>query len=267
MMNKPEDFLVLLHSMALFNPYVVAGEYWRLFSSMFMHWGIIHLAVNMYALYSIGRELEPVMGKARFALLYFATGIAGGLASLFFNLYAISVGASGAIFGLYGFMIMWQVLANFRNRQQLTNILINFLIFVVINYAIAQSANVDTPAHIGGFLMGVSLSLLNFLGLLIPVFQWALLVAALPFLILGVPETQLKYYNIFQTVVQSDGDISRIYNQMLTDEQRADSLSFVKPHWDSAAEQLKVLGRVPTKLASDTTTLSHYITYRAAEVD
>ncbi len=234
---------------------------------MFMHWGIIHLAVNMYALYSIGRELESFLGRARFALLYFITGIAAGLSSLLFNLYTVSAGASGAVFGLFGYMIVWQVLANFRNRKILVSVLINFLIFVVINYAIAKNANVDTPAHIGGFVMGALLSLINFFGILIPAIQWAALMAIIPFVVLLVPRDQLDYYNVFQRVVDAEDRLQRVYNQMLTDQQRADSLSLILPKWDSAQLQLKGLTSVPEKLARDTSILDQYISLRKAEVN
>lgn len=267
MFNRPQDFLVILFTSANFNPFTVGGEYWRLFSSIFMHWGIIHLAVNMYALYVIGRELEPFMGTQRFALLYFITGIAAGLSSLLFNLYTVSAGASGAVFGLYGYMIMSQVFANFRNRRLLSSVMINFIIFIAINYVIGRQANVDTPAHIGGFVAGALLSLINFFGLLIPVLQWAAVAIVMPFLVLAVPKVQLQYYNVFQVVINTEDRLQRVYNQMLTDDQRSDSLNYILPQWDSAAVQLKRLANVPAGLINDTTILSQYISFRREEIN
>ncbi|HEX5170886.1 MAG TPA: rhomboid family intramembrane serine protease [Cyclobacteriaceae bacterium] len=265
--NRPEDFFFVLFTGANFNPFTVDGDYWRLLTSMFMHWGILHLAVNMYALYSVGRELEVFLGKSRFMLLYFITGIGAGLSSLIFNLYVVSAGASGAIFGLFGYMITWQVLTNFQNRKQLQSILINFVIFLVVNYVIARNVNVDTAAHIGGFVMGTVLSLLNFFGLLIPLSQWIMLSLIIPFMVLLVPKDQLNYYNIFQKVVDTERRLQRVYNQLLTDHQRADSLALILPRWDSVHYQLKNLKHVPPGLANDTTILNHYISLRKAEVN
>ena len=267
MFNRPQDFIVILFTGANFNPFTVGGEYWRLFSSIFMHWGIIHLAVNMYALYVIGRELEPFMGTQRFALLYFVTGIAAGLSSLLFNLYTVSAGASGAIFGLYGYMIVWQVLGNFRNKRLFSSVLVNFLILIAISYVIGSHANVDTPAHIGGFVTGALLSLINYFGLLIPVFQWAILATVMPSLVFAVPRVQLQYYNVFQRVVNAEDHLQRVYNQMLTDDQRGDSLNYIIPQWDSASLQLKQLSDVPAGLINDTTILSQYISFRREEVN
>src|SRR5690606_18253769 len=141
--NRNVDFLFMLDSGANFNPFVVRGEYWRLFTSMFLHWGILHLAVNMYALYGIGKLLEGFLGPLRLAVFYLITGLSASVSRLYFNVYSVSAGASGAIFGLYGYMIMQQVLANFSNRRALRSIAFNFVIFVVVNYAISKQVNVD----------------------------------------------------------------------------------------------------------------------------
>src|SRR6188768_4500154 len=84
MMNKNVDVLAILSAGANLNPLTLGGEPWRIFTSMFLHYGIIHLAVNMYGLYSLGRILEPPLGAPRFLLVYFLCGTAAGLASLIF---------------------------------------------------------------------------------------------------------------------------------------------------------------------------------------
>src|SRR5690606_1394653 len=212
---------------------VVRGKYWRLFASMFLHWGIVHLAVNMYALYGIGQLLEEFLGPLRLLLFYLISGLAAGMASLFFNVYSVSAGASGAIFGLYGYMIMQQVLANFRNRQALRSIAFNFIVFAVVNYAISRQVNVDNAGHIGGFIAGTTLCLLNFLGFLITTWQQAALVVLIPMTVLLVPKDQLNYYEIFNRITDAGLRLESINAQLLTDDQRADSLNKnVLPRFD-----------------------------------
>ncbi len=87
---------------ANFRPITLAGEWWRLLTSCFLHIGIIHLLMNLYALMYIGIQLEPHLGKTRFLAAYLLTGIAGSANSLYWHEFTVSAGASGAIFGMYG---------------------------------------------------------------------------------------------------------------------------------------------------------------------
>ena len=95
--------------LALWGPAVGAqGEYWRLVTSGFMHAGLLHLAFNMYALYWLGSMLEPALGRARFIALYFAALLCGSLGVLLLSPGAVTVGASGAVFGLMGAAFVFQ---------------------------------------------------------------------------------------------------------------------------------------------------------------
>ena len=105
MMNKGSDVIAILQAGANLNPFTLGGQPWRIITSMFLHFGIIHVVVNMYALWNLGTLLEPGIGSLRFTLLYVITGLSSGIASLIFNEYVISAGASGAIFGLYGYVL------------------------------------------------------------------------------------------------------------------------------------------------------------------
>src|SRR5688572_27654621 len=98
MMDSNLDVLAILHAGANLNPFTLGGQPWRIITSMFLHFGIIHLAVNMYALYALGTQLEPAVSTIRFLLIYFFCGIAAGLASLVFIIYTPSAGPSGALF-------------------------------------------------------------------------------------------------------------------------------------------------------------------------
>lgn len=82
-----------------------SGQWWRLFTCTFLHIGLIHLLFNMYVLWDIGRFIERLIGAAGFAAVYLLAGLAGSIASMWWNPFVVSAGASGAIFGLYGCLI------------------------------------------------------------------------------------------------------------------------------------------------------------------
>jgi membrane associated rhomboid family serine protease len=86
----------------LFGPFVAAGDWWRLFTSMFLHYGPIHLAFNMLALWWFGSAVEGVLGRGRYLLLYIVSGLAGSAGALLFSPESATVGASGALFGILG---------------------------------------------------------------------------------------------------------------------------------------------------------------------
>ena len=179
---------------------------------MFLHYGIIHLAVNMYALYTLGTLLEPAMGTKRFLLLYFFCGIAAGLASLIFLVYIPSAGASGAIFGLFGYQLGAEIIGNFHDRRRLVNVFLNFVVFVLINGYIATKVNVDVAGHIGGLLAGLLLATFHFK------FHWfieekflTLLLVLLASTLLLLPKDQVRYYRIFQQVLKTDDRINSFY--------------------------------------------------------
>ena len=140
------------------------GEWWRLVASMFMHYGIIHIAVNMWALRQVGAFFEKLQGRAIYALTYLACGIAGGLASIYWNADnpVWSAGASGAIFGIYGAVLGYML----RNRRTLPAvihgpIIKSTLVFAVYNIGFgAVVPGIDLSAHIGGFVCGAVYGLL-----------------------------------------------------------------------------------------------------------
>lgn len=146
---------VLLAWGANFRPLTIEGESWRLFTSMFLHIGIFHLLMNMYALIFIGIILEPLIGKARFISAYIVSGIIGSVASVVWNAFTVSAGASGAIFGMYGvFLALLSTNFSFRNIQK--SLLISILVFVLYNLFLGfTKTEVDNAAHIGGLLSGL----------------------------------------------------------------------------------------------------------------
>ena len=102
-----------------FGPLTTSGQWWRLVSSIFLHFGVLHLALNMWALYVGGRLAERLFGSRAFALIYFAAGISGSLSSLLWNPAVNSAGASGAIFGVYGAMLAFFFVRTRQYRHRL----------------------------------------------------------------------------------------------------------------------------------------------------
>jgi len=141
---------------ALVPELVARGEVWRLVSSMFLHSGFVHLALNMLSLYFLGAFVEIAFGRARFLALYLTSGLAGGLAYLYFGAFGGSVvGASGAIFGLLGGVLGYSLR---RGTFSWQNPLIRqLLILTALNLYIGFSVpNISNAAHIGGLLSGLA---------------------------------------------------------------------------------------------------------------
>jgi rhomboid protease GluP len=135
---------------------VAQGEAWRLLSSMFLHAGFAHLALNMLSLYFLGSFIEGAFGRGRYLALYLLSGISGGLAYLYFGAFdGAAVGASGAIFGLLGGVLGYSLR---RGTFSWQNPLIRqLLILLALNLYLGFSiANISNTAHIGGLLGGIA---------------------------------------------------------------------------------------------------------------
>jgi membrane associated rhomboid family serine protease len=144
----------LFRKLALFGPSVADGDYWRLVTSGFLHAGILHIAFNMYLLWILGQLLEPALGSRRFAALYAASLLAGSFGALLVEPNALTVGASGAIFGLMG-------AAAVELRARGANILqtdIGLLIIFNLGLSFVLS-NISVGGHIGGLVGGVLVGL------------------------------------------------------------------------------------------------------------
>jgi rhomboid protease GluP len=163
-------FIMILCGVSVFSPTVeslidwggnintltFSGEQWRLLTNIFLHGGLIHLIINTYALIHIGRFLEAHLQKFTYLLAYISSGILASIASCYFNDYIVSVGASGAIFGMYGFfgalLIFKQVNIQPEVRKKLIKSIGTFIVFNLI-YGFTKSG-IDNPAHIGGLISG-----------------------------------------------------------------------------------------------------------------
>ncbi|PWA47091.1 Peptidase S54, rhomboid [Artemisia annua] len=144
------------------------NQAWRLVSCIWLHAGVVHLLANMLSLVFIGIRLEQQFGFARVAVIYMLSGIGGSVLSTLFIKNNISVGASGALFGLLGAMLS-ELLTNWTIYANKAAALTTLVIIILINLAVGILPHVDNFAHIGGFLTGF---LLGFVLLLRPQFAW-----------------------------------------------------------------------------------------------
>jgi rhomboid protease GluP len=152
---------LLLRLGANHEPAVEAGQYWRLLTSVFLHLGLLHLAVNCWALYQLGSLLEIWLGSARLALVFLVSGLAGSLASVVFTLAGtngVSAGASGAIFGILGALIAFLARRRDRLRPAARSLLWQLLFWAGVNVVLGIRVEIiDNAAHMGGFAAGLAL--------------------------------------------------------------------------------------------------------------
>jgi membrane associated rhomboid family serine protease len=134
---------------ALYGPLVAAGDWWRLITAAFLHYGPIHLLLNMLALWWLGAPVELAIGRVRFLVLYLAAGLAGSAGALIATPLSPTVGASGAIFGLLGagLILEWRATGRLAG---------NYLTLIVINIAFTLAVpNISIGGHLGGLVAGI----------------------------------------------------------------------------------------------------------------
>jgi rhomboid protease GluP len=148
---------------------ILTGQWWRLLTATFVHVGLLHIATNMWCLWNLGLLGEPLLGPGGLIVVYLVTGIAGNLLSLLFNVMArdgvsVGAGASGAVFGIAGILIV--LLSNKKlpiPAFELNRLRRSVIQFAVLNLVLGIGANftsivrIDNHAHIGGFLSGLAL--------------------------------------------------------------------------------------------------------------
>ncbi|MGN6475006.1 MAG: rhomboid family intramembrane serine protease [Mycobacteriales bacterium] len=131
---------------------VAHGQWYRLFTAAFLHYGILHIAFNMFALWSVGPQLEAALGRLRFGVLYLLAGVGGGLLSVAIGpQFEQAAGASGAIFGLFAAFYVVARHLNLNAGPIATTIVLNLVLTFTI-------ANIDWRAHVGGLVVGAAVA-------------------------------------------------------------------------------------------------------------
>jgi len=141
---------------ANYGPKTLGGQWWRLFSCMFLHFGIIHIAFNMWVLWDIGQLIERLVGNIGFLIIYLLCGLSGSLASVYWNPNVVSAGASGAVFGMFGVLLGYLALQRhsvpMNVVKQLRSSGTTFLVYNLIFGFMVRF--IDNAAHIGGLVAG-----------------------------------------------------------------------------------------------------------------
>jgi rhomboid protease GluP len=140
-----------------YGPLTIGGQWWRLITAMFIHLGLLHLLVNMWCLYHLGTLAEQIYGGPSVLSLYLLTGVAGGIASLMKNPSILSAGASGAVFGLAGAVIVTLCLGKLpAPPRELKVLLLSLIAFAGYNLTFGFiRGGVDNGAHVGGLVSGL----------------------------------------------------------------------------------------------------------------
>jgi membrane associated rhomboid family serine protease len=135
---------------ALFGPLVAQGDWWRLFTTAFLHYGPIHLGFNMLFLYWVGTPVEQYLGRTRFLIVYLVSGLAGSAGALVFAPNAVTVGASGAIFGILGAALVLERQGSYvLGGSAMGLIIINLVLSFVLS-------GISIGGHIGGLIGGAA---------------------------------------------------------------------------------------------------------------
>ena len=145
----------LIDSYAKINSEIERGQWYRLITATFLHAGFLHIFLNMYSLFAVGPAVVQIFRRSGFIATYFLTGITGSLLSFWLS-NSVSIGASGAVFGLVGALLSFAIIS--RNRV----VIQEFAMIIVINFAFGIFANgyIDNWAHLGGLLGGLVIGLL-----------------------------------------------------------------------------------------------------------
>jgi membrane associated rhomboid family serine protease len=144
----------------LYGPFVAEGEWYRLLTGGFLHASLVHVGFNMFALYFLGRLLEPSIGTPRFLAVYFASLFGGALGALLLSPDALTVGASGAIFGLFGATFL---IARDRGFDAVASS-IGVILLLNLAFSIAGSSRISLGGHLGGLAAGVVCALVILAG-------------------------------------------------------------------------------------------------------
>ncbi|MDQ6827183.1 MAG: rhomboid family intramembrane serine protease [Candidatus Eremiobacteraeota bacterium] len=150
----------LLDHGAIYGPSVLHGEYWRIATGTFLHSGILHIVFNMLALYQVGLLVERLVGAPRMFLIYSLSALGAGVSVLKFNFDVPVVGASGAIFGLFGALLAIGLRLGAPGRILVSQALPIIALNILFGFSVRNIAN---SAHIGGLLTGFAAGFLLFI--------------------------------------------------------------------------------------------------------
>lgn len=236
---------------ANFRPFTSNGEWWRLITCVFLHINVIHLVFNMLALAYVGVYLEPILGRVRFAVAYLLTGFSASILSFWWNDFTVSIGASGAVFGMFGVFLalLFTDLIEPKTRKQM---LISIAVFVFVNVLSGfAKVGVDNAAHVGGLIGGVIIGFSYFPSLqdrenrtikyLTIVFVSVFFFLSTAFVYNQTPNDLPEYDKLMREVVTYEqiALLPENFEQNLSKEQIANQIDYAMSYWEKAIKKLK----------------------------
>ncbi|HKV94669.1 MAG TPA: rhomboid family intramembrane serine protease [Candidatus Angelobacter sp.] len=183
-------------------PYTLNGEWWRLITAGFVHGGLMHIAFNMWCLWSLGQLSERLFGRFQTLFIYLLTGVGGALLSIAHNSRTFEVGASGAIFGIAGALLAGVKFGNLAiSAGQKRSVVSSMVFFVGINFALGAGlmgnifgANIDNFCHLGGFITGLLMGVpLGGFAQRHKLYQWFTILVMTVVLVFGYNQLEQKY--------------------------------------------------------------------------
>lgn len=236
---------------ANFRPVTADGEWWRLITCVFLHINVIHLVFNMLALAYVGVYLEPILGRVRFAVAYLLTGFSASILSFWWNDFTVSIGASGAVFGMFGVFLalLFTDLIEPKTRKQM---MISIAVFVSVNVLSGfAKVGVDNAAHVGGLIGGAIIGFSYFPSLqdrenrtikyLTIVFVSVFFFLSTAFVYNQTPNDLPEYDKLISEVIHYE-EIALLpenFDQNLSKEQIATQIDYSISYWERAIKKLK----------------------------
>jgi len=265
-----------------YGPSTIAhGEWWRLFTCMFLHIGIIHIAFNMFVLWQIGPFVERLLGNMGFLIVYLVSGLAGAFVSLAWNPYVVSAGASGAIFGLYGALLGFlSIRRDSIPSEVLAPLTKSALVFLAYNlvYGLLRTGT-DLAAHAGGLAAGFLCGLILSVPLTVEpmprrgIRNAAIALGAIPLFIgtaITLPrpidlQAEIKTFSDVEkrTLAAYNADLKQAQLEKSRDDQLADRIQKdVLPDWVAEHNKLAALKGLPERPRAVVTRLLTYMDAR-----
>ncbi|MGC1242372.1 MAG: rhomboid family intramembrane serine protease [Chryseosolibacter sp.] len=265
--DSPDWTSTLLRMGAQFNPLTLDREWYRMVTHIFLHGSVVHLVVNMYVLIYAGYAIEVKVGTKKFVFLFFVCALAAALNSLYWNLFTIDVGTSGALSGLLGFSLVRNIFSG-NNGKSMILLLGHFGLFVVINLLIPARMHPDYAGQFGGVLAGILIGFISFakggsVGFSKVRIEYLLIVLLIGWFFM-LPRFQVRYFKFFKQVVEAEDTTQHLLKEKLTDD---DMRTFIRNyhHWDEVLTRLQEQTNLPPTLATDTFKLRNYISLRKKE--
>jgi len=256
---------VLLRLGAQFAPLTLDKEGYRIVSHLFIHASFFHLLLNQYLLAYLGYHLEGRFGSRRIILLFFASGVSAALSSMYLNLFTVGVGTSGAISGMFGFYLVYQIFVRQKRAAPAMVLLLHFACFAALNILWPNALASDYAGLFGGVAAGVFIGFLSSGGAVNEKRKLEyLLVPVIVLLFLLMPGYQVRYFRFFKQVVAAEDTTRHLIKEKLTDE---DMRTFIRNlhHWEAIQVRLLQQSGLPADLSTDTFRLARYIGLRKQE--